>query len=83
MFQSVRKYRRSGLDRRVPEQLLHRLQVPLGGVQEALTGGVPGLVHPLPARGALRDDAGVLEGADTTSNARLDCRRPWSDLRGT
>jgi hypothetical protein len=51
-----------GLDRRVAEELLDGLEV-AGGVEDALAGGVAGLVHPLAAGRAGGDDAGALEAA--------------------
>jgi site-specific DNA recombinase len=48
------------LDRGVAEQLLDGLQVSRG-VEDALAGGVPRLVHPLAAGGALWDDSRVCE----------------------
>ena len=49
-----------GLDGGVAEQLLNSLEVACL-VEHALTGGVPGLVHPLAAGRPFRDHAGVFE----------------------
>ena len=46
----------------MPEQLLHRLQVP-GRVESALAGGMAGLVHPLAGSRPRWDDTCPLEAS--------------------